>query len=135
MTYNFVSSMNLDKTGSNFAYRSNGMHTGYNRQITKDLSGSLGLNLTYYTYTNPDSTTLFQRFRRTLQYGLSGGFSTLLSEQVRLSLNYSYTSSTTNIKVSALEIQKLEDILASPIPVVGGDFKSHSVSINYSVSF
>ncbi|MBI5756478.1 MAG: tetratricopeptide repeat protein [Nitrospirae bacterium] len=135
LSYSFSSSMNLDPMASNFAYRSNGMSINYSRQITKDLSGNLGANGTYYVYSNPDSVTLFQRFRKTVQYGLSGGLSYPLSDQVNCGLSYSYVTSSTNIHVSSKELQDLTDILASPIPIVGGDYNNSTLSIYYSVAF
>jgi hypothetical protein len=78
---------------------------------------------------------LFRRFRETFQYGFSGGISLPVSEQVGFGLSYGYQVSTTNIKLTGQELLNLEDILASPIPVVGGDYRSHTLSISFNVVF
>lgn len=133
--YAFVTSVNQEMVGSNFAYRSNGVSINYGRQMVQGLSGRLGLSATYYLYSNPDSTTLFREFRRTFQRGLSGSLAYELSETSGLSLSYSYTVSSTNITLSSREQQDLEEILASPIPTVGGDYQGQSITISYNFSF
>ena len=135
ISYSFLSSENLDPFGSNFAYRSNGMSLSYYRQITKDLSGYLGVNGNYINYSNPDSVTLFQQFRTTRQYSISGGLNLPLSDQVNFGLSYSYTKSSTNIHVTSAQQQSLNEILSSPIPIVGGDYAGRTISVNYSVAF
>jgi tetratricopeptide (TPR) repeat protein len=135
VSYTFVSNMNLDKLGSNQAYRSNQVAATYGREIKKDVAAQVGLNMTLFNYANPDSTKLFREFRRTFQYGLFSGFSFPLSDRVRMGLNYSYVGSNTNLALSKQEQLELVDILTSPIPTVGGDYQRHALTLNFDVVF
>ena len=134
--YSFSTSLNKDPMGSNYGNRTNSISLSFSRTLLPQLGGSLSYNIALVQYMNPDSTSFFQRFRRNTNQGLGAGLSLSLSENVSFSANYSYTGSETNLPRPTAELlQTLEDILASPIPTVGGGYESHSVSISLSVRF
>src|SRR3990170_856535 len=134
--YSFSTSLNRDPLGSNYGNRANSISLSFSRTLLPQLGGSLSYNIALVQYMNPDSTSFFQRFRRNTNQGLGAGLSLSLSENVSFSANYSYTGSETNLPRPTAELlQTLEDILASPIPTVGGGYESHSVSISLGVRF
>ncbi|MBI5407208.1 MAG: tetratricopeptide repeat protein [Nitrospirae bacterium] len=139
-SYSFSVYKNLDVIGSNYANRTNALSVGYSRPLVPHLGLSLGYSISLVNYSNPDSTSLFQRFRRNVNQSYSGGLSLSFTERVTLSLNYNfaYAFSRTNLPpLSAEEQQKLEDLLASPIPTVGGGggYYQHNMGISLSTTF
>lgn len=135
-SYSFGTQRNLDLLGSNYANRSHTLSLGYGRPLWVDASGSLGYSISLVNYSNPDSTTFFQRFRRNVNQNMSAGLSLRLSERVSFSLNYSYAISRTNLpRPTAEDLRELEDILASPIPTVGGGYRQHNASFTVSTTF
>ena len=51
-------------------------------------------------------------------------------------MDFSSSNVTTNLKrPTAEEQQKLEDILAAPIPTVGGGYRKETASMSISVAF
>lgn len=135
-SYTFGVQKNLHILGHNYANRTHTLSLSYNRPLLADLAGNLGYSASLVQYSNPDSTTLFQRFRRNINQVLKGGLSLRLSEKVNLSFNYSYTVSRTNLpRPTAEELQRLEDLLASPIPNVGGGYRQHAVNLSISTTF
>ena len=100
------------------------------------LSASMGYNIALIAYTNPDSTTLFQAFRRNVSQGINLGLSYTLSEKVSMSLGYNHAEVDTNLRVPTYEEQQeLADILAAPIPLVGGGYSKNTFNIGVGVSF
>jgi len=135
-SYTFSTQVNRHILGSNYAKRTHAISIGYSRPIGSWISYNLSYTISLVNYSNPDSTTFFQRFRRNTDQTLGTGFNFRLSERVNLSTNYSYVVSTTNLPVPTREeLQRLEDILASPIPLVGGGYRQHNVSLAASVTF
>src|SRR3972149_782530 len=122
-SYSFSVYKNLDTIASNYANRTNALSISYSRPIVAHLGLSLGYSISLVNYSNPDSTTLFQRFRRNVNQSYTGGLNLSFTEYINFSLNYnfSYVISRTNLDpLTFEEQQKLEDLLASPIPTVGG---------------
>ena len=139
-SYSFSVYKNLDTIASNYANRTNALSISYSRPIVAHLGLSLGYSISLVNYSNPDSTTLFQRFRRNVNQSYTGGLNLSFTEYINFSLNYnfSYVISRTNLDpLTFEEQQKLEDLLASPIPTVGGGggYYQHSVGISISTPF
>lgn len=139
-SYSFSIHKNLDVLGSNYANRAHGISVNYGRPILSILGFSLGYNYSIVNYSNPDSTTFFQQLRTNTNQSLSSSLSLDLSKDVAISINYnfSYAISTTNLPPpTSEEWRKLQDILASPIPTIGGGggYYSHGIGLNFSTSF
>lgn len=134
--YNFSVNINKDPLGSNYGNRTNNISISYNRSFFSQYSLSLSYSAGFVQYMNPDSTTLFHRFRRNIRQTVGGGISFPLSEQISFSLRYNYTNNQTNLPRPTAELrQTLEDILAAPIPTVGGSYEAHTMTISLRVNF
>ncbi|MBI5756277.1 MAG: tetratricopeptide repeat protein [Nitrospirae bacterium] len=135
-SYSFSSYVNKEQLGSNYANRSNNISASYSRFIRAGLSASAGYAISLVQYMNPDSTTLYSKFRRNVSQTASIDLSYSLSEKVSMSLGFDYTNASTNLpRPTSEEQQKLEDILAAPIPTVGGGYKKLTVGIGFGVAF
>ncbi|MCC7201485.1 MAG: tetratricopeptide repeat protein [Nitrospirae bacterium] len=139
-SYSFSVYKNLDAIASNYANRTNAISVSYSRPIVAHLGLSLGYSISLVDYSNPDSTTFFQRFRRNVNQSYSGGLTLSFTEYVNFSLgyNFSYVLSHTNLApLTSEEQQKLEDLLASPVPTVGGGggYYQHNIGISISTPF
>ena len=139
-SYSFSIYKNLDLLGSNYANRSHSISVNYGRPIFSILGFNAGYNYSLVNYSNPDSTTFFQQLRTNTSQSLNSSLSLDLSKGISLSLNYSfsYAISRTNLPPpTAEESQKLQEILASPIPTVGGGggYSQHAIGFNFSTIF
>lgn len=139
-SYSFSVYKNLDAIASNYANRTNTLSVGYSRPVVTHLGLSLGYSISFVDYSNPDSTTLFTRFRRNVNQSFSGGLNLSFTEYINFSMsyNFAYVISHTNLEpLTSEEQQELEDILASPIPTVGGGggYYQHNIGISISVPF
>lgn len=135
-SYSLSSYINKDLMGSNYASRSNNISISYSRFIRAGLSASASYNIGLIEYANPDSTTLYTEFRRNISQGISTSLSYSLSENVSFSIGYNYNNVGTNLpRPTAEEQQKLEEILAAPIPTVGGSYVKHIMTMGVGVAF
>lgn len=139
-SYSFSIYKNLDLIGSNYANRTHSFSMSYGRPILPWLGGSLGYSGSYVYYSNPDSTSYFQEFRRNFNQSMNAGLSISVSEKVNFSFgyNFAYAINRTSLPpLTAEEQRKLEDVLAAPIPTVGGGggYYAHSVNISLSYPF
>jgi len=135
-SYAFNVQKNLDLLGSNYANRTHTLSLNYNRSLWSGASSSLRYSVSLVNYSNPDSTTFFQQFRRNINQVFGAGISLKLSERVSFSLNYSYSESRTNLpRPSAEERRRLEEILSTPIPTVEGGYRQHNASLSFTTTF
>ena len=135
-SYGVSSYINKDPLGSNYANRSHNLSLSYSRLIRPGLNAGASYGHSFINYSNPDSTTLFTAFRRNRSQSLGLNLTYQVSQNVSFSLNMSKVNATTNLAVPTAEKrQKLEDILAAPIPVVGGGYKKETVTMGISVIF
>ena len=80
---------------------------------------------------NPDSTTFFTQFRRNVFHGASLDMSYRMADKARFSLKGDISQETTNIPtLKEEELAELGEILANPIPRLGGWDKSRAVSVS-----
>ena len=90
----------------------------------------------FTAYSNPDSTTLFTQFRRNRSETFGVNMSYRLSDKVSFSIRASSANVNTNLPPpSAEERLKLLDILAAPIPTVGGGYEKETVTMGLSFSY
>lgn len=135
-SYAFNVQKNLDYLGSNYANRTHTLSISYNRALWAGAGGSLRYSYSLVNYSNADSTSLFQQFRRNINQSAGATFNLKLSEKVFFAFNYSYTLSSTNLpRPSAEEQRKLEDILSTPIPIVGGGYRQHTAGLSFTTTF
>lgn len=139
-SYGFSVYKNLHPIGSNYASRTNSLSLSYSRPIFSALSFNLGYSISFVDYSNPDSTTLFQRYRKNTNKTVSGGLNLSFSEDVSISFNYNfaYAISKTNLSpLTAEEQQELNDILSYPIPTVGGGggYYQHTAGVTLRTTF
>lgn len=134
--YSFSTARNMDPLGNNYGNRAHTISLGYSRILLPQVSGNLSYSIGLVQFMNPDSMTLFRNFRRNVNHNIGGGLSFPLSENVSFYTRYNYTNSKTNIPRPTAELlQTLEDILALPIPTVGGGYESHTASISLGIRF
>ena len=135
-SYSFSAYVNKDPRGSNYAKRSNSLSAAYSRNITSDLSAGGDYSVSLVSFSNPDLTTFFTRYRRNISQSVGASMSYNLSENVAFSLSVDISWVTTNLgNPTAEERQKLEDILAAPVPMVGGGYRKETANMNVSVAF
>ena len=135
-SYSFVSYLNKDPIGNNFAYRSNDLSVGYNRRLWSAFSMGSEYNVRLTNYMNPDSTTLFTEFRRNLFQGISINVSYRLADKGSLSLKCDISQETTNIpSLKGEDLVEIEERLANPIPRVGGWDRSRTIGISGNLNY
>ncbi len=135
-SYSVSNYINKDLLGSNYANRSNNLSVNYNRLIKPGLSVRASYSIGLIEYMNPDSTSLYSKFRRNISHVVSMDLSYSLSERVSMSIGYDYSNVATNLpRPTAEEQRKLEEILAAPIPTVGGSYVKHTVTMGVGVAF
>ena len=135
-SYSVSNYINKDLRGSNYANRANNLSVNYSRLVKPGLTVSAAYSIGLIEYANPDSTTLYSEFRRNISHGISMDFLYSLSEKVSFSIGYDYGNVATNLPRPTVEEQrKLEDILAAPIPTVGGSYVKHTVIMGVGVAF
>lgn len=135
-SYSFSTYLNRDPIGSNYANRSHGFSLSYSRTLKPGLSVRASYSRRFINYSNPDSTTLFTQFRRNTSETLGLSISYRLSERVDFSMSVNSINAETNLPPpSAEERLKLADILAAPIPTIGGGYEKETVSMGLSFSY
>ena len=135
-SYSFSVYLNKDPMGSNYANRANGFSLSYSRTLRPGLSIGANYGWSFIDYSNPDSTTFFTQFRRNRSETFGVNMSYRLSDKVSFSISASSANVNTNLPPpSAEERLKLQDILAAPIPTVGGGYEKETVSMGLSVSY
>lgn len=136
-SYGFSVYKNLNFIGNNYANRTNSLSVSYSRTLTSVIGFNLGYSISFIDYSNPDSTTLFQQYRSNVSQGVNSGLNLNLSEYVSISFNYgfSYNINRTNLPpLTSEELQRLEEILASPTPTVGGGGGYHQNNFGITLS-
>lgn len=96
--YTFINNNNLERfIGTDFAYISHGITF----QLVKTVGPGLVANGTYsystYDYKNPDSATLFTRYRRNTSHNISAGLNYYPNNALRLFTNLSYQINESNL--------------------------------------
>lgn len=135
-SYTFSVYVNRDIIGSNYANRTNTLSIIYRRILRPGISASAGYSIGLVNYSNPDSTTLFREFRRNVVQRINLSIAGPLSPQVSMSVGYGYSHVTTNLgRPTFEERQEIEDVLAEPIPLVGGGYINHAFSMRFMVEF
>lgn len=139
-SYGFSIYKNLHPMGSNYASRTNSLSFSYSRPIFSALSFNLGYSISFVDYSNPDSTTLFQRYRKNTNKSITSGLSLSFSEDVAVSFNYNFSYAISKTNLSPLtyeEQQQLEELLSYPIPTVGGGggYYQHSLGVSLRTTF
>ncbi len=135
-SYSFSAYLNRDPMGSNYANRAYGFSLSYSRTLMPGISVGANYSMRFIDYSNPDSTTLFTQFRRNSSQTIGINLSYRLSDKVYFSMNASSARVETNLPPpSAEERLKLQDILAAPIPTVGGGYEKETVTMGLSVSY
>ena len=135
-SYSFSAYLNQDPMGSNYANRANGFSLSYSRTLKPGLSVGANYGWRFIDYSNPDSTTLFTQFRRNSSETIGVNMSYRLSDKVSFSISVSSANVNTNLPPpSAEERLKLQDILAAPIPTVGGGYEKETVTMGLSFSY
>lgn len=136
LSYAFNVQKNLEFLGSNYANRAHTISVSSNSSLWEGAAGSIRYSASFVNYSNPDSITFFQGFRRNVNQSAGTSFNLRLSEKVFFSFNYTYTISRTNLpRPTAEEQRKLQDILSTPIPTVGGGYEQHNVTLSFATSF
>src|SRR4030066_852336 len=126
-SYSFSAYLNQDPMGSNYANRSNSISLSYSRTLMPGLSVGANYGRSFVGYSNVDSTTLFTQFRRNSSETMGVNISYRLSQKVSFSIRASSVKAKTNLPPpSAEERQQLQDILAAPIPNVGGGYRKET---------
>ena len=134
--YSFSVNRNNNPLGNNYGNRSHTVSLGYNRILPFQMRGGLSYSIGFVQYMNPDSTSLFNRFRENIDHNIGGRLSFPLSEKVSFSLNYTYTKNRTSLPRPSAELrQTLEEFLSEPIPVVSGGYERHAATMSLGVSF
>ncbi len=135
-SYSFSAYLNQDPIGSNYANRSNGFSLSYSRTLMPGLSVGANYGWRFIDYSNPDSTSLFTQFRRNTSETIGVNISYKLSDKVSFSISANRAKAKTNLPPpSAEERLKLSDILAAPIPTVGGGYEKETVTMGLSFSY
>lgn len=136
MGYTFSTQQNLHPEGTNYANRSHRLSLNYTRNLGKWGTVSGGYTLSDILYSNPDSTSFFQQFRRNNSHNISGTFSSRLSDRLSSTFTINYVKSSTNLpRPTSEELLKLEEILTSPIPTVGGGYEQLTAGLSFNVTF
>ncbi len=135
-SYAFNIQNNPDPMGSNYANRTHSFSVNYSLSLMSGVSSNFKYSRSFVNYSNPDSTSFFQQFRRNTNEVIGGGFSFKLSSKISSSVNYSYAVNRTNLpRPTSEEKRKLDEILATPIPTVGGGYRQHNISFSFSLNF
>lgn len=136
MGYAFSTQQNLHEAGNNYANRSHGISFNYTRTLGNWGSVSGDYDLSEIFYSNPDSTSFFQQFRKNESHTLGGTFRSRLSDRLSLTFTLKYVDSRTNLpRPTAEELLKLEEILTSPIPTVGGGYRQLTADLSFNFMF
>ncbi|MDX9740912.1 MAG: tetratricopeptide repeat protein [Gammaproteobacteria bacterium] len=135
-TYSFINNSNLELfIGTDFAYMSHGV----NMQLSKVLGGGLVANGSYgytvFDYKNPDSATLFTRYRKNTAHNMSVGLNYFPNERLRMFTNASYMINESNLPTGL--ILSPEDV-GTAIGLQStslGDYKNLIISVGVGFSF
>lgn len=95
--YNYTENNNTDPRGSDFAYTSHSVSLQLNKFIAAGLSANANYSFSYFTYTNPDSATLFTARRKNLTQNTSIGINYFIAQQLRVFANMGYQFNESNL--------------------------------------
>lgn len=133
--YTLTSNENLENLGSDLAYNSHALALQLSKVVAAGLSVNGGYTFSMADYVNPDSATLFTKFRKNLTHYLSGGATYYISSNLRLYANLSWQLNESNLPtgfiLSPEDVGTAVGIQSSSL----GDYRNISVSAGAALSF
>lgn len=134
--YNFVDNHNLERLiGTDFAYQSHGFNLQLNKQLASRLMAIGSYSFSLLKYKNPDSATLFTRYRENTSHNFSAGVHYFPLGGLRLFANLSYQVNESNLPTGF--ILSPEDV-GTAIGLQStslGDYQNFILSTGVAVNF
>ncbi len=129
--YDYARNLNVDEVGSDNAYSRHGISTSLSFAIVPGWMSSLSYNLSYTAYSNPDSQSKENLYRRSLMNMLSFSLSHYISRQVRIFAGYSWTYNRANLPIN-IDLSDVERISQSSSLA---DYSNQSLTFGLGLSF
>ena len=135
--YSLTVNNNKNPLGSDYAYTGHGLNGRIDKRIDERLtgyiSGRLGLNL----YKNADSSTNFQRQRRTFSLGFGTGLTFRIDSWVSFFTSYNFTTQYANLPVGVILTEQQSAEVPERVRQSSsvGSFVRHSISVGIRMNF
>lgn len=135
--YSLTVNNNKNPLGSDYAYTGHGLNGRIDKRIdermTGYISGRVGLNL----YKNADSSTNFQRLRRTFSVGLGTGITFRIDSWVSFFANYNFTTQYANLPVGVILTEQQSAEVPERVRQSSsvGSFVRHSIGAGIRMNF
>lgn len=131
--YSLTINNNKNVLGNDYAYTGHGLSGRIDKRIDERLTGYFSGRAALNLYQNPDSSTNFQRQRRTFSFGFGGGVNYRIDSWVSFFANYNYTTQYANLPVGFIfnELQAVEGRQSTTL----GSFVRHTVGVGIRMNF
>lgn len=134
--YTFINNSNLERLiGTDFAYMSHGISFQLSKVLGSGLVGTASYSYSVFDYKNPDSATLFTRYRKNTSHNMSAGLNYFPNERLRVFTNVSYQINESNLPTGL--ILSPEDV-GTAIGLQStslGDYKNLIISVGAGFNF
>ena len=131
--YELTINDNLNSLGNDYAYTGHGVNGRIDKQFNERLTGFLAGVVNLNLYTNPDSSTSFERYRRNVNFVVSGGANYRLDSWVSLYGRYTFMTQYSNLPVGFIlnELQSVEGRQSTSL----GSFVRNSLNVGVRMNF
>ncbi len=131
--YNLTVNNNKNPLGNDYAYIGHGVNGRIDKRFDELLSGYVDGNVALNIYTNADSSTNFQRFRRTFSFALGAGVNYRYDSWVSFYARYRFMTQYSNLPVGFIfnELQSIEGRQSTSL----GSFVRNTISAGVRMNF
>ncbi len=131
--YSLIINNSRNVLGNDYAYTGHGVNGRLDKRHNESLSTYVDARASLNMYHNGDSSTNFQRFRRTFSFGFGGGVNYRVDSWVSIYADYHYSTQYSNLPVGFIfnELQSIEGRQSTSL----GSFGRNSIGVGVRMNF
>lgn len=131
--YTLTVNENKNTLGNDYAYIGHGVNGRIDKRFDELLTGYIDGNVALNIYTNPDSSTNFQRFRRTVSFGVGAGVNYRFDSWVSFYASYRFSTQYSNLPIGFIfnELQSIEGRQSTSL----GSFVRNTINAGVRMNF
>ena len=131
--YSLTVNENKNSLGNDYAYIGHGVNGRIDKRFDELLTGYVDGDLELNVYTNPDSSTNFQRYRRTLGFSVGVGLNYRFDSWVSFYGGYRFSTQYSNLPIGFIfnELQSIEGRQSTSL----GSFVRNTINVGVRMNF